>query len=202
VKKILFRHSPKVVIQASGVGYYRPRGDEKISEDTPPGSNYLAKVAIGWEASTTPVEELGVRRAIVRTGVVLSTEGGALTRMLLPFRLFFGGRMGNGRQQFPWIHIADEVAAIRFLIENETASGPFNLTAPVPLTNAEFSRLLGKQLKRPAITPIPQFALRLLFGEMATVLLDGQMAIPRCLLQLGFTFQFREAGSALIDLLA
>jgi uncharacterized protein (TIGR01777 family) len=121
--------------------------------------------------------------------------------MSLPFRLFFGGRMGDGRRGFPWIHIADEVAAILFLIEKETASGPFNLTAPIPLTSVEFSRLLGKQLGRPAITPMPRFALRLLFGEMATVLLDGQMAIPRSLLQLGFTFQFREAGSALRDLL-
>lgn len=192
---------PKVVIQASGVGYYGPRGDEEITEETPPGHDYLAKVAVDWEASTTPVEALGVRRAIVRTGVVLSAQGGALTRMSLPFRLFLGGRMGNGRQWFPWIHIADEVAAIRFLIEKETASGPFNLTAPVPLTSAEFSRLLGKQLGRPAITPMPRFALCLFFGEMATVLLDGQMAIPRSLLQLGFTFQFREAGTALKDLL-
>ena len=109
--------------------------------------------------------------------------------------------MGNGRQWFPWIHIADEVGAIRFLIENEIANGPFNLTAPVPLTNAEFSRLLGQRLRRPALMPIPGFTLRLLFGEMATVLLDGQRAIPRRLLQLGFTFQFPEADSALRALL-
>jgi hypothetical protein len=122
--------------------------------------------------------------------------------MLLPFRLFFGGRMGSGRQWFPWIHIADEVAAIRFLIENENASGPFNLAAPVPLTSAEFSRILAKHLRRPAVTAMPGFALRLLFGGMATVLLDGQRAVPRRLLQLGFTFQFPEAGAALTDLLA
>ncbi len=142
-----------------------------------------------------------MRRAIIRTGVILSAEGGALPRILLPFRLFLGGCVGSGRQSFPWIHIADEVAAIHFLIENETAKGPFNLTAPVPLTNAEFSRLLGKQLGRPAVMPIPRFALHLLFGEMATVLLDGQRAIPRHLLQLGFTFQFPEASLALNDLL-
>ncbi len=121
--------------------------------------------------------------------------------MLLPFRLFAGGRLGSGRQWFPWIHIADEVGAIRFLIENETASGPFNLTAPTPLSNAEFSHLLGERLRRPVLMPTPGFALRLIFGEMATILLDGQRVIPRHLLQLGFTFQFLEAGSALRDLL-
>jgi uncharacterized protein (TIGR01777 family) len=192
---------PRVVVQASGVSYYGPQGNNEITEGTPPGQDYLAKVAVEWEASTASVEALGVRRAIIRTGVVLSAEGGALTRMLMPFRIFLGGRMGSGTQWFPWIHMKDEVAAIRFLIESETANGPFNLTAPVPVPNAEFSRLLGKQLGRPSTMAIPQFALRLLFGEMATVLLDGQRAIPRRLLQLGFTFQFREADSALRDLL-
>ena len=194
-------HKPRVAIQASGVGYYGPCGDEEITEETPPGHDFLSRAAVDWEASTAPLEALGVRRVVIRTGVVLSTAGGALPRMLLPFRLFAGGRLGSGRQWFPWIHIADEVGAIRFLIENETANGPFNLTAPVPLSNAEFSRLLGQRLRRPALMPIPGFTLRLLFGEMATVLLDGQRAIPRRLLQLGFTFQFPEAGSALRALL-
>jgi uncharacterized protein len=121
--------------------------------------------------------------------------------MLLPFRLFVGGRLGSGRQWFPWIHIADEVGAIRFLIENDTASGSFNLTAPVPLTNAEFSRLLGQRLKRPAFMSTPAFALRLLFGEMTTALLYGQRAVPQRLLQLGFAFRFHDASSALRDLL-
>ena len=192
---------PRIVIQASGIGYYGPYGDEEITEETPPGHDFLAQLAANWESSTASLESLGVRRAIIRTGVVLSIEGGALPRMLLPFRFFAGGRLGSGRQWFPWIHIADEVGAIRFLIENETANGPFNLTAPVPLNNAEFSRLLGQQLRRPALMPIPAFALRLLFGEMATVLLDGQRAIPRRLIQLGFTFQFPEAELALRDLL-
>lgn len=192
---------PRIVIQASGIGYYGPYGDEEITEETPPGHDFLAQLAANWESSTASLESLGVRRAIIRTGVVLSIDGGALPRMLLPFRFFAGGRLGSGRQWFPWIHIADEVGAIRFLIENETANGPFNLTAPVPLNNAEFSRLLGQQLRRPALMPIPAFALRLLFGEMATVLLDGQRAIPRRLVQLGFTFQFPEAELALRDLL-
>ena len=192
---------PRVVIQASGVGYYGPCGDEEITEETPPGHDFLAKAAADWEASTASLEAPEVRRVVIRTGVVLSTEGGALPRMLLPFRLFAGGRLGSGRQWFPWIHIADEVGAIRFLIESETANGPFNLTAPAPLTNAEFSRLMGQRLRLPAFMPTPGFTLRLLFGEMATVILDGQRAIPRRLLQLGFTFQFPEAGSALTDLL-
>jgi uncharacterized protein (TIGR01777 family) len=192
---------PRVVIQASGVGYYGPHGDEEITEEAPPGHDFLSGLAVEWEASTGPLEGLGIRRVIIRTGVVLSTAGGALPRLLLPFHFFVGGRLGSGHQWFPWIHIADEVAAIRFLIENEKARGPFNLTSPAPLTNADFSRLLGQQLRRPAFMPIPAFTLRLLFGEMATALLDGQRAIPQHLLQLGFTFQFPEAGPALRDLL-
>ena len=192
---------PRVVIQSSGIGYYGPCGDEDITEESPSGRDFLAQIAVDWEDSTTPVEAMGVRRAVIRTGVVLSNEGGALPRMLLPFRFFVGGRLGSGKQWFPWIHIADEVGAIRFLVENEAASGPFNLSAPAPLTNAEFSRLLGQQLRRPAFVPTPAFALRLLFGEMATALLDGQRAVPRRLLQLGFAFQFPDAGPALTNLL-
>jgi uncharacterized protein (TIGR01777 family) len=193
---------PRIVIQASGVGYYGPCGDEEITEETPPGQDFLARLAVDWEASTAPLEGLGIRRVIIRTGVVLSTAGGALPRLLLPFRFFAGGRLGNGQQWFPWIHIADEVDAIRFLMENEKASGPFNLTAPTPLTNAEFSRLLGQRLRRPAFMPIPAFILRLLFGEMATALLDGQRAIPQRLSQSGFTFQFPGADPALGSLLS
>jgi uncharacterized protein (TIGR01777 family) len=195
-------HKPRVIIQASGVGYYGPCGGEEIAEDTPPGRDFLARLAVDWEASTAPLEAIGVRRVVIRTGVVLSTGGGALPRLLLPFRFFVGGRLGSGQQWFPWIHLADEVGAIRFLIENEAASGAFNLSAPIPLTNTEFSRLLGQQLKRPALIPIPGLTLRLLFGEMATALLDGQRAIPKRLLQLGFRFQFPEAGPALKDLLS
>jgi uncharacterized protein (TIGR01777 family) len=194
-------HKPHVVIQASAVGYYGPRGDEEVTEETPPGNDFLAQVAVEWEGSTAPVEALGVRRAIIRSGVVLSSAGGALPPLLLPFKLFAGGPLGHGQQWFPWIHVADEVGAIRFLIEDQAASGPFNLTAPHPLTNAEFSRVLGRVLRRPAIMPTPAFALRLLFGEMATVLLDGQRAAPRRLLGLGFIFRLPEAEAALRDLL-
>lgn len=194
-------NKPGVVIQASGIGYYGPCGNEEITEEAPSGHDFLARLAVDWESCTAFLEALGVRRVVIRTGVVLSAKGGALARMLLPFRFLVGGRLGSGRQWFPWIHIADEVGAIRFLMENKAASGPFNLTAPVPLTNAKFSRLLGQRLRRLSLMPVPEFALRLLFGEMATVLLDGQRAIPKRLLQLGFTFRFPEVGPALTDLL-
>jgi len=192
---------PRVVIQASAVGYYGPHGDEEVHEDTPPGSDFLAQVAVDWESSTAPVEEWGVRRVIIRTGVVLSRDGGALPRLLLPFRFFVGGPLGSGRQWLPWIHIADEVAAIRFLLENQDARGPFNLSAPTPMTNAQFSRLVGRILGRPSVFPTPAFALRLLLGEMATVLLDGQRAIPGRLQECGFVFAFPHAEAALHDLL-
>ncbi|OGO03141.1 MAG: TIGR01777 family protein, partial [Chloroflexi bacterium RBG_13_53_26] len=181
---------PRVVIQASAVGYYGLCGDEELNEESPPGKDFLAQLAIDWEASTAQIERLGVRRAIIRTGVILSPEGGAFPRLLLPFRLFVGGPLGSGRQWFPWIHIADEVGAIRFLLENESASGPFNLSAPHPVTNADFARMVGRQTKRPAFLPTPAFLLRLLFGEMATVLLDGQRAFPGRLMLMGYNFRF------------
>jgi len=195
------RQKPRVVVQASAVGYYGPRGDEEVTEEASAGDDFLAQVCMAWEESTRPVEAMGVRRVIIRTGVVLSAAGGALPRMVLPFKLFVGGPLGNGRQWFPWIHITDQVSAIRFLIEQEGARGPFNLTAPHPLTNGEFCRILGRVLRRPAIMPTPAFALRLLFGEMATVLLDGQRAVPKRLLDMGFSFRFPEAEAALRDLL-
>jgi uncharacterized protein (TIGR01777 family) len=192
---------PRAVIQASAVGYYGPCGDEEITEQTPPGDDFLAHVVAAWEASTAPVEALGVRWAVIRTGVVLSEAGGALPRLLLPFKFFAGGPLGSGRQWFPWIHITDEVEAIRFLMGSQAADGPFNLSAPNPLTNAGFSRILGRVLGRPAFVPTPAPALRLLFGEMVTVLLDGQRVLPGRLLDLGFTFRFPEAEAALRDLL-
>ncbi len=192
---------PRVVVQSSAVGYYGHRGDQTITEDASPGKDFLAQVCVKWESSTEPLEAMGVRRAIIRTGVVLSTSGGALPRLALPSRLFVGGPLGSGDQWFPWIHIADEVAAIRFLIGNEQARGPFNLTAPNPLTNAKFSLALGRVLGRPALLHTPAFALRMLFGEMASVLLEGQKAVPRRLLDLGFEFRFPDARSALRDLL-
>jgi uncharacterized protein (TIGR01777 family) len=193
---------PRVVVQASAVGYYGPRGNEEINEQVPPGDDWMSRTAVEWENSTAVVEGGGVRRAVIRSGVVLSLEGIALPRMLLPFRLFVGGPLGSGRQWLAWIHLADEVRAIRFLIENEEARGAFNLVAPGVLTNAAFGRVIGRVLKRPAVVHVPASALQLLFGEMATVLVDGQRAVPLRLLELGFDFRFPDAEAALRDLLA
>lgn len=195
------RQKPRVVIQSSGIGYYGARGDEWVTEEGSAGDGFLARLAVDWEVSTAPVEAMGVRRAVVRSGMVLSTAGGSLPRLLLPFRLFVGGPMGSGRQWVSWIHLVDEARAIRFLIENEAASGPFNLGAPNPLTNAAFSRVLGRVLRRPSFLRLPAFVLGTLFGEVASVLLTGQRALPRRLQELGFVFEFPEAEGALRQLL-
>jgi uncharacterized protein (TIGR01777 family) len=192
---------PKVLIQASAVGFYGPHGAEPVTEESAPGHGFLAEVCKSWETSSQPVEESGVRRVVIRTGVVLSREEGALQRMLLPFRLFAGGSLGNGRQGFPWIHPADEVAGIRFLMENEKAQGVFNLSAPEPLSNADFGRILAKVMRRPYWLPVPAFALHLLLGEMSTLVLEGQYILPRRLIELGFRFRFETAEAALRDLL-
>ena len=193
---------PRVVVQASGVGYYGPLGSEKVTEDWPPGDDFGARVARDdWEPSTAPVEAMGVRRVVVRNAPVLSLDGGALPRLVLPFRLFVGGPMGSGQQWLSWIHMEDEVAAIRFLIDREGASGPFNLAAPEPVTNAEFGKTIGRVLGRPYFMPVPGFALRLAFGEVAGVVLEGQRALPQRLLDLGFTFRYPDAESALKDIL-
>lgn len=193
---------PRVLVQGSAVGYYGARSDETITEEAGPGSDFLARVAAEWESASAGVEELGVRRPVIRTGVVLSREGGALARMLPPFRLFVGGPVGSGRQWFPWIHLADEVGAIRFLLEKDGASGTYNLTAPMPVTNGEFTRTLGKVLGRPSGLRAPAFALRIALGEMADMLLEGQRVVPNRLQEEGYTFRFGELERALRDLLA
>jgi uncharacterized protein len=191
---------PEIVIQSSAVGYYGPHGDELVAEDTPAGKDYLADVCVRWEASTADVERSGVRRVIIRTGVALSARGGALPLMALPYRLFVGGPIGSGRQWFPWISMIDEAAAIRFMIENEAASGVYNFCAPKPLTNIEFGKVLGRVLHRPSYFPVPAFAFKLILGEMSTILLDGQRQVPERLQKSGYTFQFPEAEQALIDI--
>ncbi|MGC9394657.1 MAG: TIGR01777 family oxidoreductase [Anaerolineae bacterium] len=194
------KNQPRAFLQASAVGYYGPRGEEALGEASPPGTDWLSRVAVDWEAATRPVAEAGVRHVLLRTGIVLTLDGGALPKMALPFRFFVGGPVGRGQQGLPWIHLADEVAAIRFLIDREDAHGPFNLTAPQMQTNAEFSRALGRAMHRPAWLPVPGFALRLLFGEMATILLNGQHALPIKLQQMGFAFRFPTLDAALYDL--
>jgi uncharacterized protein (TIGR01777 family) len=191
---------PRALIQSSAVGYYGPRGDEMVTEDSAAGSDYLAKICVEWEDVTAEVELMGVRRVITRTGLVLTEKGGPLERLVLPYRLYGGMYFGSGRQWWPWIHIEDEVDALRFLLENEAATGPFNLTAPNPATNRDFGKALGRALQRPSYMPIPGFAMRLLVGEVATVVLDGQRALPKKLEDLGFKFQFPEVEPALLDI--
>lgn len=193
---------PQVLVQASGIGYYGTLGDEPIDEDAPAGTDFLAKLAVDWEASTRPVEDKGVRRVIIRTGAVLSVNGGALPKLLLPYRLFVGGPLGSGRQFMPWFHITDEVNAIRFLIDQSTAQGAFNLCAPHPVTNREFGNVLGGVINRPSLLPVPAFAMRALFGEVANVVLEGQRAFPKRLPSLGYDFRFPELEPALRDLLS
>jgi uncharacterized protein (TIGR01777 family) len=188
---------PKVVIQQSAVGYYGSRGEAVLTEAAGPGSDWLSGVARQWEASTAPVEALGVRRAVTRTGLVLGEAGGIFQVIAIQFKLFAGGPMGNGRQWVSWITLADQVAAMRFLIESG-AQGPFNLVAPNPVRYAEFARALGRALRRPSFIPVPAFALRLLMGQKADeLLLTSQRVVPDCLLQHGFKFQYPEIEPAL-----
>ncbi|MEP7200555.1 MAG: TIGR01777 family oxidoreductase [Chloroflexota bacterium] len=196
-------NKPSVVVQASAVGIYGLRNGEPIDEGERTGDDFLAQVCRQWEASTLDVEALGVRRVIIRTGLVLSEHGGVLPLVSLPFRMFVGGPVGSGKQYWPWIHIDDEVQAIRFLIENENARGAFNLSAPTPVTNAEFSRVLARALHRPSLLPAPAFAMKLALGEMADLLLlGGQRAVPAHLQSLGYTFRYDNAERALHELLS
>ncbi len=192
---------PKVLIQASGVNYYGPHGLTPVSEAEAPGNDFLAELCKVWEASTEPIEKLGVRRVIVRSAIVLSARQGILPIMLFPVKIFAGGPLGSGRQGLPWIHLEDEVAAIRFLLENESASGPFNLTAPGLVSSADFNRAAAKTLHRPYWLPVPAFMLRLVLGEMSTLVLDGVYLQPERLQELGFHFRFETVEAALGDLL-
>ena len=192
---------PKTFVQTSAVGYYGITGDEIITEESPPGTDFLAEVTQAWENSSFGVEALGVRRVIVRTGVVLSADGGVLSRLLMPFKFYAGGRIGSGKQWFPWIHIADEIAAIRFLIDQPKARGVYNLSAPNPVTNQQLASALGKTLGRPAILPAPAFAIKILFGEMSIIVLEGQREIPKKLMEAGYQFKYETIDAALSDLL-
>lgn len=191
---------PAIFLQASAVGYYGPASEREMEESAPPGDDFLAQVCVAWEDSTASVEALGVRRVILRTGLVLAREGGILPIMLLPVKTFVGGPLGDGKQAVPWIHLADEVAAIRFLLEHEVTQGPYNLSAPHPVTQAEFARVAGRVLGRPTAISTPTLALKLALGEKAALVLEGQRAVPRRLLEAGFGFQFENLEDALRDL--
>ncbi len=192
---------PRTLLQGSAVGFYGDRGDERLTEGSAAGDGFLAEVCGEWEAASAPVEEGGTRRVLLRTGVVLANEGGALPRMALPFRLFAGGPVGSGGQWVPWIHIADEVGAILHLLDTPAASGPVNLTAPGEATNRALSKALGKVLSRPSFLPAPAFAMKLLLGEMSQLLLASQRVVPQELDAGGYSFRFPSIEGALSDLL-
>jgi uncharacterized protein (TIGR01777 family) len=193
---------PKVLIQASAVGYYgTSTGDKQVAEGASPGNDFLSKVCFDWEASTAAANRMGVRRPVLRTGIVLANEGGAFPKLLLPFKLFAGGPLGNGKQWLPWIHIEDEVRAIQFLLANEQADGPFNLCAPNPVTNSEMAKQIGEVMGRPSFMPAPGIAMKSVLGEMSVLVLEGQRAVPTKLQALSFQFKYETLAPALRDLL-
>jgi len=192
---------PTVVILASAIGYYGSRQDELLEETSTPGKGFLANLCRRVESYAEEIEGVGVRCVVIRTGVVLGRDGGAFAKLVKPFRFFLGGHLGSGRQWFSWIHLEDEVKAIKFLLENEHHKGVFNLTAPEPVTMKEFCKILGKVLHRPAWLNVPALAARLAFGEMADeMLLSGQKVLPKRLLNTGFDFKYTNVEQALNDI--
>jgi len=183
---------PGVLVSQSASGWYGPRGDERVDESEPSGSDFLAGVTRDWEARARDAERLGLRVATTRTGVVLSPDGGALEKMLPFFKLGVGGPVAGGEQYVPWIHLDDVAGALAFALHDEGASGALNLAAPEPVTNKELSRTLGRVLKRPAFAPVPGFAVKLLYGDMATIVTTGVRAVPKRLTELGY--EFRRPG--------
>ena len=191
---------PKVLLQGSAGGYYGPHGNDPVTETTPPGKSFGARLCVAWEESSRPVEELGVRRVITRTGLVIWRRAPVMQLMALPTRLFFGGRFGDGKQGIGWIHLDDQVRAARFLLENPEARGAYNLCAPNPVSNADFMRTLAQTLRRPYWFHVPAFLMRLMLGEMSTVLLDGWFLRPERLMEAGFAFSFDNVDAALTDI--
>ena len=193
-------HRPKVFVSGSAVGYYGPHGDEPVTESTPAGSDFLARLSVEWEAEARSVESDATRLVIVRTGLPLDRDEGALAKMLLPFRLCLGATVASGDQFMPWIHVDDWTAMVDWLIENDRAAGVFNASAPAPVTNRTFTQTLAGVLHRPAILHAPAFALRAALGEMASMLIHGQRVLPAAAEQLGFRFTHRALGPALESL--
>jgi uncharacterized protein (TIGR01777 family) len=192
---------PFVFVQASGINYYDIYSEKVITEADEAGNDFLANLSKEWEASSLAVESMGIRRVITRNGVVLSMKGGALRFLLLPYKLFVGGRLGSGKQIYSWIHIRDEIEAIIHLVRNDHASGPYNLTSPNSVTNDDFGRTIAKVMKRPHYLPVPALAMRLAFGEVAAMVLEGQKVVPQRLLESGFTFKYPILEDALKELL-
>jgi uncharacterized protein (TIGR01777 family) len=199
----------KVLVSASAVGYYGPRDDEEITENSTPGSDFMARICVDWEKAAFAAEQHGVRTSVIRIGIVHDQLGGALSKLLLPFKLGLGGPVGMsisprlwGRQWWSWIHYADLSGIILMAIDNPQAKGPINGTAPNPVTNKQFAQAMGKVLGRPAFAPTPALALRLMLGEVAEVITTGQKVLPKRALELGYRFDFPEIEAALRNLLA
>ena len=192
---------PRVLVSSSAVGYYGKRGDERVPESTPPGDDFLAGVCVVWEREAAAATDLGVRVVTVRTGIVLDAEGGALEKMLPFFKLGVGGPVAGGKQYMPWIHLDDLVGLYLAALDEESWSGPVNGAAPEPVTNKVFSKVLGRVLKRPAFAPVPKLGVRVLYGEMAEIVAEGQRAVPERPLELGFRFRHAELEPALRDAL-
>src|SRR5262245_46664148 len=195
------RRPPKVLVSASAVGFYGDRGDEVLNERSDPGSGFLTEVCLDWEAEAARARELGVRVALVRIGVVLSTSGGALEKMLLPFKLGLGGRLGDGRHWFPWIHIEDIAGIFLHALMSQAVDGPVNGVAPGIVTNEEFTRELAAALNRPVFFPVPELALRVLMGEMADLVTASQRVVPQVALDTGYWFKYPNLRPALESLL-
>jgi uncharacterized protein len=193
---------PRVLVSASAVGYYGNRSDEELTESAPPADDFLADVCVAWEREAMVAERHGVRTVTARTGIVLGAGGGALAKMLTPFKLGAGGPLGNGKQWMPWVHVADLARLYVHAADTASISGPMNAVAPNPVRNSEFTKALGRQLHRPAFMPAPYIGLRLLFGEFAQVLFASQRVIPKVAVDTGFVFQYPDIASALREILA
>jgi uncharacterized protein (TIGR01777 family) len=192
---------PAVLICGSAIGYYGSRGDEVLTESSAPGGGFMADVCVAWEKEAALAESLGIRLVKLRTGVVLGVNGGALAKMLPPFKAGMGGKMGNGEQWMSWVHMDDLVGIVQHALENPL-SGPLNGTAPNPVTNADFTKALSHGISRPAVVPMPAFTLKLLFGEMADVMLASQRVLPKATEAAGYTFRYPSLEPALANILA
>jgi uncharacterized protein (TIGR01777 family) len=193
--------SPKILVNASAIGYYGPHGDEELDENSPPGNDFLASVCVDWEKAALPAKDAGVRVVLSRIGVVLADDGGPLAKMLLPFKFGLGGPMGSGKQWFSWIHRDDVIGLITMALDNPNASGPMNATAPQPVTNKNFGKALGRALGRPAFMPTPGFMLKLVMGDGAEIVLTGQKVLPKRAQEWGYSFRFPNLDGALADIL-
>jgi uncharacterized protein len=193
---------PAALVSGSASGYYGPHGDERIDEGAPAGDDFLAAVCVAWEHEARRAEELGMRVAIVRTGIVLDEHGGALKKMLTPFKLGVGGPVAGGRQYMPWIHRDDEIGLLLAALDSRAFSGPVNGSAPEPVTNREFSKALGRALRRPAVAPVPAAAIKALYGEMSEIVVNGVRMVPGRAGELGYTFRHPDLDEALRSALA